>query len=88
MFSPFGIYAYGSLDEALCALAADAADETRIKNKIRAADAKTNEHNFLLMLIILPPNLSFIFHIKNVNILTFVLLLNLTFFNLSFSKIE
>jgi hypothetical protein len=37
------------LGEALCAVAAEAVDETRIRNKIRAAEAKTLERNFFLL---------------------------------------
>jgi hypothetical protein len=72
----FIIYPYGSADKALCTVAADIAVETRIKNKIRAADAKATEFKFLLIFIILLLNLPFIFHIKNVNNLDIFTFLN------------
>jgi hypothetical protein len=39
----FVIYAHGAVVEALCTVAADTVEEIKIKNKIRAADAKTTE---------------------------------------------
>jgi hypothetical protein len=38
-----------TLGEALCAVAAEAVDETRIRNRIRVAEAKTIERNFFLL---------------------------------------
>ncbi|WP_292389309.1 hypothetical protein [Methanosarcina sp. UBA5] len=40
LFPVFVIYAYVSADEALSSVVTDATDETKIENKIRAADAK------------------------------------------------
>ena len=48
------------VSESFCTVAADAVDETRIKNKIRAADAKATECNFLLVFIY-PTPASFIY---------------------------
>ena len=47
--------------------AADAADDTRIRNIMRAAVAKATEDDLLLYSIRSTPFLPFIFHIKNVN---------------------
>ena len=47
----FVIYAYVPADEAPCSVVADAADETKIKHKIRTADAKAADCNFLLVFI-------------------------------------
>jgi hypothetical protein len=45
LLKSFVIYANGPVREALCTEAADAVDEMRINNKIRADDVKTTEYN-------------------------------------------
>jgi hypothetical protein len=45
------MYAYGTMGEELCSVAADAADEKIIKNKTRAVEAKTIGYNCSLYFI-------------------------------------
>jgi hypothetical protein len=53
--------------EPLCPEAADAVDKTIIKTKIRAADIKTTECNFMSAFIYPTPLHPFIFHLNYVN---------------------
>jgi hypothetical protein len=63
------IYANDPLDEIFCTGNADPVEEMRIKNKIKIADANANQCILVSVFIYFLPFLSFIFHIKNVNIL-------------------
>jgi hypothetical protein len=50
----FATYAHDIVGEAPCTVAADAIDEVRIRNKIRAVEAKAIEYSFSFFFIYFP----------------------------------